>query len=401
LSKTLSLAMAAALCCAFTQSTKNGSVAFLIFPFEDQSQSAALAWAGEGVALSIGSQLRGPGVRVYEREETLNFLEGADLPPHAALSRGSMIYVGEQIGADKLVMGSYSGTENGLRIELRVLDVQSLKLGGEVVANGPLSALAQMENELAWIVLTNAGLTGSWTREAFTKQMRTIPNSAYSFFVRALNQSDQREQVKMLLKTVELCPAFGEARYRLGRYYFDQGKCRESVQQLEHADLKDPGSSELQFMLGTCYLNESELPGAIRAYSSLLSFRRSPEVLNNLGVAFLRNDDYALAERNLVEAMELDKTDLTIHWNLAIVRYLQGNLPAARALLEESLKSHPSWGMIHCLLSLVVKAQGEVESSAVEREQARRLGVECEKLESESPRNWARIFSSWSRASIR
>ena len=47
---------------------------------------------------------------------------------------------------------------------------KALKLSGEMIANGPLSALPQMENELAWLMLTNTGLESADSRKNFQKR---------------------------------------------------------------------------------------------------------------------------------------------------------------------------------------------------------------------------------------
>src|SRR3990172_2578641 len=107
-------------------------LSFLIFPPENLTKNTALFWIGDGICQAVTEQIRMPGIEAFPREERISFLEGADLPPNATLSRGSMIRIAQLVSADRLVMGFYSGTEESLHIALRVLDVKSMKLGGEI-----------------------------------------------------------------------------------------------------------------------------------------------------------------------------------------------------------------------------------------------------------------------------
>ncbi len=371
------------------------TVRFLVFPPDNASRGPALAWIGEGVCRSLTEQLRVPGAEVFSREERLNFVEGADLPPNTALSRASMIHIAQQVGADKLVMGSYSGTMESLRISFRVLDVKLLKLGGEIVSNGPLAALPQMENELAWLILSDSSLDKGLSRDQFRARTRTIPNAAFALFIQSLVTADQEEQVTLLRKAVELYPELTEAQSRLGRYFYQKGDCPEAVRHLSRAGDEQQNFLEDQFIIGNCCLKQNDYAGAIRAYSAIESLAKSAQALNNSGVANILKGDYTLAAQSLIEARNLAKTDPTIGLNLAIVRHLQGNDPAARTLLEEMVRSHPNLGMFPFLLSLVLSAQGDGEGSAAALAQAQRLGIDPGKLRAENPQRWARIFSSW------
>lgn len=373
-----------------------GPATYLVFPPENMTGSAALAWVGEALALSITEQLSVPGVDALSREHRLNFVEGADLPPDVALSRASMIHVAQQASADRLVMGSYSGSDENLQITLRVLDVKGMKLGEEIVVGGPSIAMPQIENELAWLILTNAGLSKAYSRASFRERTRQIPNPAYACFVRSLSQSEAEEQVKLLSQAIELFPDFPEAHARLGAYYYLQGDCAKSIPHLERAGGRNSVNLDNQFRLGTCFLKQGESEQAIRSFTAVLAFVKSPQVMNNLGVAYLRKGDYTLAAESLIEARNAAHAEPTILTNLALARHLLGDSEGARAILEEVARLDPKRGMVQFMLGLVCRKQGDEERAASAMAQARRMGIDPEKLNAEDPRTWARPFTSWS-----
>lgn len=322
-------------------------------------------------------------------------MESADLPSCASLSRASMIDVAQLASADRLVMGSFAGSEEDLRITLRVLDVRNMKLGAELSVSGPVASLPRMENELAWILLSKSGLNQIYSRVKFQERARAIPNHAFAAFVQSLNQSDPVEQARLLSMATESYEDFPEAHSALGQYYFEQGECEQSIRHLEKASALHEKLAENQFRLGSCYMKTGDIQGAIRSFSGMLTLVSSPQALNNLGVAYLRKGDYLQAAQNLVEAGRSAHSEPTILANLALVRHLQGEDNAAKAILEESAKAHPERALIQFLLAVVLKTMGEQAQADSALGQARLLGFDPDKAAAEDPRSWARPFTTW------
>jgi Flp pilus assembly protein TadD/TolB-like protein len=367
----------------------------IVFPLEDASQVEPLSWLSEGVALSISEQIAGHGVEPMSRSKRIELIESLDLPPGAPLSRASMIRVAQQASVDWIVIGTFAGIEAGLRITVRVLDVKSLKLGGEMVANGPLSALPQLENELSWLILKNSGLEEPFSREKFAEQTRKVPNGSYSLFIQSLGQQSEKEQLRTLLKAVEAFRNYPQAQFEIGRHYFRSGECNRALMHLNLGNGGGNTAAESDFMRGTCYLQANQPAQAIEALSRIAASSRSVEVLNNLGVAYLRAGDFAQALGRLTEAQNLSRVDSVVALNLAIVRHLQGNDTAAFGGLEEAMKSYPNNGMLQFLLSFLLKERGESEKADAAAGRARGLGINVDKLQAEDPKTWSRVLFTW------
>jgi Flp pilus assembly protein TadD len=372
----------------------SGQSSFLMFPLENLTKNPALSWIGEAICQSVTEQIRMPGIEAFGREERLGFVEGADLPPNATLSRASMIRIAQLVSADRVVMGSYLGTEESLHIAIRVFDTKSIKLSEEIVASGSLESLPGMENDLAWSIVSCSGKDAESTRDQFRERSRGIPNAAYSAFIQSLASVGQEEQIRLLEKAVELHPDFPEARYYLGRYCHEQGDCPAAIRHLMAVGSRRPSYPEDQFIIGNCYLNLNQLDNAIRCYSAVQAVIQSAHALNNSGVANTLKGDCSLAVRDLMEALALSDADPQITLNLAVARHLQGDQRAARTLLDGLERSHPGRGMVHYMLSLVLGSLGEAEQSARVLNQARDLGVDPQKLSTEGPRGWMHLFSS-------
>lgn len=341
-----------------------------------------------------------PGVETISWEERVRFVQSSDLPLSTPLSHASMIRVAQKAAVDQLVFGSCTGTTENLHIVLRVLDLKSLRLSKEIVASGPTSALPQLENELAWMILSDRGLNGALSREAFRARSRAVPNGPYSGFIKCLAVSDEAERAKMLLKTLALYRDFPQASFFLGAYYFEIGDCVRAEQYLKPSLKAAQSFLEAEFMLGTCYLKQDRPTEAIQAYNAVVERCRALEVLNNLGVAYLRRGDYSLAVRHLVEARALAKEDVTVGLNLAILQHLQGDEPAALTVLEELAPAYADQGLLQYLYSLVLESLGDSQKASAALDRAKKLGVDPEKAKRQDPRSWTRIFSVWTRRPV-
>ncbi|MGD0307655.1 MAG: tetratricopeptide repeat protein [Acidobacteriota bacterium] len=386
--------------CAKTLAPANSVTTFVIFPPENQSNAQDLSWVGEGLAIAISEEMEMPEVETLSREERVRFEESIDLPPSVPLSRASMIRVAQKAVADRLVFGSYSGTKENLQISVRVLNLKSLKLGGEHVANGPVAALPQLENELAWVLLSETYPDLKLSREEFRARTRTVPNQPFSDFVGCLSVGDDSERAKRVQKTVELYRDFPQASYLLGEYYFGLGDWARSMQYLQPA-LKGPQNFlETEFMLGTCYLKLEDPSNAVEAYNSLLSRSQSLEAFNNLGVAYLRKGDFPQAARALSQARGFSESNASVILNLAIANRLRGDEAAALAFLEQAVGAHPDQGMIQYLYSLMLDKRGEPEKAARALDVARKLGIDVEKLPRQDPLTWTQIYLTWTRRPV-
>ena len=121
------------------------------------------------------------------------------------------------------------------------------------------------------------------------------------------------------------------------------------------------------------------------------------EVLNNLGVAYLREGELPLAVDYLKQARSMEENSVVVALNLAIIRFLQEDYDAAISLLDDALKLNDSHGLGHYLRSRALQARGDSAKSEEAMAHAIRLSIDPEKLKHDDPRNWTQFFMSASR----
>jgi tetratricopeptide (TPR) repeat protein len=367
----------------------------IVFPLRASAQNDSPNWIGDGIAESISSQLNIPGIEVTNRYKRAGLLKSMNLPQGANLSRGSMIRIAQEDGADFLVLGEYEEIEKNIRIAVRVLDMKSLKLGGRISANGPISALPQLENELAWLILSNSGLEKSLNRERFRERSRKVPNEAYSLFIEGLCGYGDVDPLSLLLKSIEIHPDFPAAKLALGRLYFRRGSCDHAMKYWTPMFDGGEANLEYEFMRGTCHLQGKQPSQALHAFSRVLEFSRPAEVLNNIGVAYLQMGNTMNALSYFKEAGSLTDTNPIMQMNLAVAYFLVNGLEPARKVTEDALKRHPNNGMLQFLHAFLLKKQGETEQSAIAEEKARNLGINVDKIYDQDPVTWGRVIRTW------
>jgi len=370
-------------------------VRIILFPLDAASPANNMAWLSEGIPFSLSYQLSGPGVQVVDREERLRLVESLDLPPDAHLSHGSVIRVAQEGKADLIILGSFSGTDRNLRVTARILDVKDLKLSGEITVKGPLAAVAQMENELGWLILNNTGLQKGMSRADFSRRQRKIPNVAYSAFIKSFS-AGRNEQFRLLNTAVEGFKEFPEAHFQLGRLYFQKGDCNNALRQLSMSARDDDARSpENEFIRGTCLVQQDQPTQAIQSLSKVLASSRSFRLLNNIGVAHLRKGDTAQALNAFTEARNIARSDVSVTVNMAIARHLKGEDVTARNILEEAVRSHPKNGMLHFLSGFILKKLGEHDLASAAFAKAKGFGMNTDKLQLEDPRTWCLVHTIW------
>ena len=235
-----------------------------------------------------------------------------------------MIRIARKAKADYLVSGWYEGSIQSLRWNVQTLNLNTMKILAPIVADGPLEALPQIENHLAFEVLSRAGLNQIYSRTKYQERIRTIPNRAFSNYIYAHRVRGRAGKIKLLRKALEAADDFIDARLMLSRLHYRDGNC-DTVIKL-WSDRQDPllMPQEAQFIRGTCFLRKAQLEDAVAAYRAVLRHSQPVALLNNLGVARVRQGDIARGIQHLLAAYETSPVPIVAK-NLVVVRHLEAN----------------------------------------------------------------------------
>ncbi len=366
----------------------------IVFPPKGSQLDDSLRWLGEGIAESISKQLSLSGINATKGSRRIDLVKSMNLPFGMPLSQASMMRIARLESADFLAMGEYEIAGGNMRIEMHVFDMNALKMSGAISANGPLSALAQMENELAWLILANTGLKQAISKDTFRERIRKAPDDAYHFYIACLYGYGEGDPAGLLLKAIEIFPDFREARLALSRLYFEMGNCDSAIKHLAEDFETGEAGLEIKFIKATCCLQRQKPSEAIPIFSHILKYSRPVEVLNNLGVAYLATGDTVQAIDCFKEAQALANEDPTVLLNLAVALFISGDPVRAGNTAEQALKLDPQNQRLQLLQSfLKMRANGGDRFPT--EEEARGFGINTGSIRPEAPHTWVLPMRIW------
>jgi Flp pilus assembly protein TadD len=261
--------------------------------------------------------------------------------------------------------------------------------------SGSIEVLPEIENELAWQILSRTGINNIYSREEYRGRARTVPNSAFSYYVKSLFAADEEAKARLLTRALELHPDFPDVLFLMGRHFYRKSDCKRAIGNLESVRSRSPDFPDSQFMLATCHFRDGAYARSAYALRSILPQTQAMEVLNNLGVAYIWLGDWPRASQALTQARRIAHSHPIPAVNQAIAEFLRGNSRIALEILYDAIRVSPGDGLLHMVAVAIHHALGETDKGEKATEQARRLGIDTDKLKSQKPQSWAPWFDTW------
>lgn len=156
------------------------------------------------------------------------------------------------------------------------------------------------------------------------------------------------EGIDHLVRTLALDARRDDARFNLAVAYHRVGDYRRAVEQLESLRQRHhefPGSgralSQAYFARGLVLLDAQQIPEALEFFERSMALREHADVRYAAGLAHLKRQDPAAAEKAFARAVELEPDHVPALHNLAVVYEQAGHPELAAPLLEQVLLLTP------------------------------------------------------------
>ncbi|MCH7766398.1 MAG: hypothetical protein IH916_07550 [Acidobacteria bacterium] len=117
------------------------SQTLLVAPFDNVGGQPNLEWVGESFAEVLTDRLAGNGFALISRAQRLAALERLGLSATSPLTRASLVRLGEELGADWVVVGRFELRENRLSGWARLLHLRRLSLSAPLEQKGSFAQL--------------------------------------------------------------------------------------------------------------------------------------------------------------------------------------------------------------------------------------------------------------------
>ena len=357
----------------------------LVVPFENPQGEPKFGWLGEACAIALADELSARGLSAFTRAERVRAFEQLHLPVSAALSRATVIKVGQILGASEVIWGSYRVEGDQLLAEAHSVRIDVGRLQPHVSERGKLAEFFAQFDRMAQRLASGAART--------SQAPPPPPLGAFESYVKGLVADSASTQATFFEAAIRESPGFDRARLALWEVRYEQGDHAAALAAVKGVAPTSRFAARAQLRAGVSLLEQKDYPGAAAVFTRLLdpavlettkpaAVEYAP-ILNNLGLVQLRRgpSDAGSAAYYLTRATDADPEDADYQFNLGYAYVLDRNYKAGIYWLREALRRDVTDADAHYVLAIALQASGSAVEAAREKDLARQLSSKYEEMD--------------------
>jgi Tfp pilus assembly protein PilF/TolB-like protein len=355
----------------------------LVVPFENAAHEQRLHWLSEASAVLLADELRARGLRAISRDDRVRAFDDLHLPVTATLSRATVIKVGRLVGATDVVMGTVTVDGDKLKIEAHTIRVEAGRLEPAVSDQAPLTDLFASFRRIA------ARIAPDSRAPAYSSAYP--PLNAFESYIKGLIAETPTAQAAFLESAIKLFPGYDRAELALWNVRTGLADHVSALAAAKAVSSSSPLARRARFLAGVSLVQLRRFDEAFAAFKGLTDdgavADKSVDISaawNNLGVIQIRRGgtpDTGTPAFFLTKAADASPGDPDVLFNLGYAYMLDRNTQAATYWLRESVRRDPSDADAHFALAAALQNSGSDVEAGRERELARRLSSRYEELE--------------------
>ena len=357
----------------------------LILPFTASVDAKApggagsALWLGEATALLLGEGLGDRGLGALPRDERLTAFDRLHLPMTSALTRATMIRVGELIGATELVFGEVKLGDR-LSVRIRVIHLEPGRELPEISGEAPLSDIFVLLDRLAARLATSLGRPSA----PASTPPAPLPLEAFESYVKGLVAATPQSQQRFLESAITKAPNDPRILTALWGVYTTLGLHERALATANAVRADSPLARKARFAVALSLIELKRLDGAFKELSALHSAQPSAAISNALGVVQLRRSPppgSTPATTYFQRAAQEARGNTDYLFNLGYAFAVAQNAASALQWLRETVRFDAADGDAHLVMSSVLASTGRNVEAQRELELARLLGTRLETLD--------------------
>ena len=368
---------AAMLCAAFLAADAPQPVAtaepnlsgVLVVPLDTPGNDGRTYWLGEAVSILITDDINARGLTAIGREARARAYEQLHLPANAALSRATVIKVGEIVHAERVLVGEISVDGDALSISVEPIRLDVGRTEARVVERGDLQNLFDLARKAARRAVPGGGepaLAPSPSLQAFEQ------------YVKGLLAEEPAARADFLEKALALQPNYDRARIALWDVRTSQGDYQAALTAVRGIRADSPDARRGAFLASVSLTQLKQYDEAFKLLQSLDGTTSDAAVFNNLGVVQIQRGGSAETGKPayfLTKAANAAPDDPDVLFNLGYAYALDRDPQGAIYWLRESLRRDPEDGDAHYVLAAALDMAGRPVEASRERELAAQLSA--------------------------
>jgi tetratricopeptide (TPR) repeat protein len=352
----------------------------LVMPFVAEAAAQApggtgtALWLGEAAAILLGDGLSSLGVQTLSRDERVAAFERLQLPMSSALTRATMIRVGELIGASEIVFGE---VRLGQQLDVRVRLIR-LSNGEERL---PMTGAAPLSDIFALFTRVSGQLAAATGRSRTTTVgVPAISLEAFESYVKGLVAATPSAQQRFLEAALRLAPGDPRILLALWSVYTSQDLHDKALAAANAVPSESPSARSARFAVAQSLIALKRLDGAFQELTALYGKAPAAAISNALGVVQVRRatPDASSAATYFARAVREEPDNTAYLFNLGYAHALAADTSEALAWLRETVRFDSADGDAHLVMSALLSGAGRSAEAQREFELARSLGTSLE-----------------------
>ncbi|MDD5687721.1 MAG: tetratricopeptide repeat protein [Elusimicrobia bacterium] len=282
-----------------------------VIPFQNISGDKEKNWIGAGFSETLTTKLvKVKEITVLEREQLSKILEEIKFQYSGAVDEKTAVKMGKMYGADVLVFGSFQVMGEKLRITARFVDVQTRKVIDTAEANGNISDIFKLQDEIAFSLMDSLKIVLGEKEKEEVKVNPTDNLTAYQWLNKGnevLLDSDLDIAIEEYDKAIELDPKYIEAYIMRGFAYFEKDLYDKAIENYTKVIEINPKNAESYRMRGLVYERKKLYVDAIKDFSKLIKLNPKFAIAYSIrGDAYSEQSLYEEAIEDYTRAIELN-----------------------------------------------------------------------------------------------
>jgi tetratricopeptide (TPR) repeat protein len=350
---------------------------YLVVPFSNRTGNPNLDWVGESFSERIRETLMKSGTPVVSREMRESTMRRLALVRSTQHSLASAIKVGEALGCERIIYGSFELTQpshanrhGSLKVTGRAIDRSRLVQLNDFASTGPLESLDATSIDLAYSVLRWVQPGHPATLDEFRRSYTKVKVTALENYLRGLMAASSEQKHWFFAQAARHDPDFSHPCFHLGRMHFQKENYRESAKWLSKVRSTHPDYLEASFLLGLSNYELANYPLALTAFERVAAVAPAGEIWNNLGAVQALLDDPKAIE-SLEKALAADPTDPDYLFNFGYVLWQRGAFEKAaeqfRAVLDRNTSDDDATLLLGHALQRTGPRPGDLRIAGLER----------------------------------
>lgn len=344
----------------------------LVMPFENATREPRFTWLAEGAAVVLTDDLNALGARAISRDDRLRAFDHLRVPAAATLSDATIIRVGQIVGAEQIVTGSFAVSGSLLTVRARALRLDTGRRFPEISETGALNDFFALFAKVARRVLPDSTVSVAEMEAGHP----SLP--AFEQFVKGAVAANPTTQLVFLKEALRLAPDFHRARLALWAVYTEQGEHGHALDIARQVPLHHSLSRQARFDAALSMIGLERYADAIDELTALNRERPDAALLNDIGVAQLRRAARAAsadtaARDAFKQAIAANPADADLTFNLGYASWLAHDTLDAVRWLRETVRRNPADDAAHWVLGVALQASANAAEGQREKELAKRL----------------------------